>query len=130
MGIPLVAGGEDHRIETHLIPNVLKVALGQRESVDIFGTDYPTPDGTCIRDYIHVNDLASAHAKALDHLAIGGSSVHVNLGTGVGISVKEIISAVEKVTGQTVPLVLGKRRAGDPAQLPGEPAAALGAGGG
>ena len=116
--------GEDHNPETHLIPRVLMALTGEAGPVEIFGTDYPTPDGTCIRDYIHVNDLASAHAKALDHLAIGGSSVHVNLGTGVGISVKEIISAVEKVTGQTVPIVLGKRRAGDPAQLVADPSLA------
>ena len=116
--------GEDHNTETHLIPRVLMALTGEAGPVEIFGTDYPTPDGTCIRDYIHVKDLAAAHAKALDHLANGGNSVRVNLGTGVGISVKEIISAVEKVTGQTVPLVLGNRRAGDPAHLVADPSLA------
>ena len=104
--------GEDHNPETHLIPRVLMALTGEAGPVEIFGTDYPTPDGTCIRDYIHVKDLAAAHAKALDHLANGGNSV------------KEIISAVEKVTGQTVPLVLGNRRAGDPAHLVADPSLA------
>ena len=88
--------GEDHRIETHLIPNVLKVALGQKEYVSIFGTDYATPDGTCIRDYIHVCDLARAHVLALEHLRNGGNSTAVNLGTGRGFSVKEIITTAER----------------------------------
>lgn len=113
--------GEDHNPETHLIPRVLMALTGEAGPVEIFGTDYPTPDGSCIRDYIHVNDLADAHAKALDHLSAGGDSLQVNLGTGVGVSVKEIISAVEEVTGQKVPLVLGNRRAGDPAALVADP---------
>ena len=113
--------GEDHNPETHLIPRVLMAVTGEVSHVDVFGTDYPTPDGTCIRDYIHVNDLADAHAKALEHLAAGGSSVRCNLGTGVGVSVKEIISAVEEVTGRTVPVKYGPRREGDPPQLLANP---------
>ena len=117
--------GEDHNPETHLIPRVLMALTGEAGPVEVFGTDYPTPDGTCIRDYIHVNDLAAAHARALDHLSEGGESLRVNLGTGIGISVKEIIAAVERVTGRTVPVVLGPRRPGDPAQLVADPALAL-----
>jgi UDP-glucose 4-epimerase len=116
--------GEDHNPETHLIPRVLMALTGEAGPVEIFGTDYPTPDGTCIRDYIHVVDLADAHAKALDYLATGAASQRVNLGTGVGVSVKEIIAAIEKVTGQTVPVVLGNRRAGDPAELVADPSLA------
>jgi UDP-glucose-4-epimerase GalE len=116
--------GEDHNPETHLIPRVLMALTGEAGPVEIFGTDYPTPDGTCIRDYIHVVDLADAHAKALDYLSTGGASQRVNLGTGVGVSVKEIIAAIEKVTGQTVPVVLGNRRAGDPAALVADPSLA------
>lgn len=113
--------GEDHDPETHLIPRVLMAAKGEISHVDVFGTDYPTPDGTCIRDYIHVEDLATAHALAIDHLADGGDSVRCNLGTGVGVSVKEIIEAVEKVTGRKVPVEYGDRRAGDPPQLLADP---------
>lgn len=113
--------GEDHEPETHLIPRVLMAVTGEISHVDVFGTDYPTPDGTGVRDYIHVNDLASAHAKAIDHLASGGDSVRCNLGTGVGVSVKEIISAVEEVTGKKVPVQYGPRRAGDPPQLLADP---------
>ncbi len=113
--------GEDHNPETHLIPRVLMAVTGEVSHVDVFGTDYPTPDGTCIRDYIHVNDLAEAHAKALEHLAGGGQSVQCNLGTGVGVSVKEIISAAEEVTGRTVPVKYGPRREGDPPQLLADP---------
>ena len=116
--------GEDHNPETHLIPRVLMALTGEAGPVEVFGTDYPTPDGTCIRDYIHVEDLAAAHAKALAHLAAGGESLKINLGTGIGISVKEIIAAVEKVTGRNVPLVYGARRAGDPAQLIADPSLA------
>lgn len=116
--------GEDHNPETHLIPRVLMALTGETGAIEVFGTDYPTPDGTCIRDYIHVEDLAAAHAKALDHLQSGGASLRVNLGTGVGISVKEIIAAVEKVTGLTVPVIYGPRRAGDPAQLVADPSLA------
>ena len=105
--------GEDHRIETHLIPNVLKVALGQKENVSIFGTDYPTPDGTCIRDYIHILDLAQAHI-----LALGSSqSAKYNLGTGGGTSVREIIAACEKVSGRKIAVSEQPRRPGDPARL-------------
>jgi UDP-glucose 4-epimerase len=105
--------GEDHRIETHLIPNVLKVALGQRESVDILGTDYETPDGTCIRDYIHIRDLASAHILALK----AEKSAFYNLGTGGGTSVQEIIETCRAVTGHPIPAVAKPRRAGDPPRL-------------
>ncbi len=114
--------GEDHEPETHLIPRVLMAVTGEISHVDVFGTDYPTPDGTGVRDYIHVADLASAHAKAIDHLAAGGDSVRCNLGTGVGVSVKEIISAVEEITGKKVPVQYGPRRAGDPPQLLADPA--------
>jgi len=109
--------GEDHNPETHLIPLVLMSLTGERESITIFGTDYPTADGTCIRDYIHVEDLADAHLKAIDYLTKGGDSTQINLGTGVGVSVKEIIDAAEKISGRKVPVVLGERRAGDPAKL-------------
>ncbi|HEX8310982.1 MAG TPA: UDP-glucose 4-epimerase GalE [Chthoniobacteraceae bacterium] len=105
--------GEDHRIETHLIPNVLKVALGQRENVSIFGTDYETPDGTCIRDYIHIIDLAQAHMLALG----AKESAFYNLGTGGGTSVREMIQACEKVTGKKIAVIEQPRRAGDPARL-------------
>lgn len=113
--------GEDHDPETHLIPRVLMALTGEIDQIEIFGTNYDTPDGTCIRDYIHVEDLADAHARALDHLAKGGDSISCNLGTGVGVSVKEIISAVEEVTGKTVPLIYGPRRAGDPDALVADP---------
>ncbi len=116
--------GEDHNPETHLIPRMLMALTGEAGPLEVFGTDYPTPDGTCIRDYIHVEDLASAHARALEHLSAGGCSLKVNLGTGVGVSVKEMIAAVEKVTGKTVPVILGPRRAGDPAQLVADPSRA------
>ena len=105
--------GEDHRIETHLIPNVLKVALGQKEAVDIFGTDYDTPDGTCIRDYIHIRDLASAHLLALHR----DQSECFNLGTGGGTSVREIIDTCRAVTGHPIPTREQPRREGDPPRL-------------
>jgi UDP-glucose 4-epimerase len=105
--------GEDHRIETHLIPNVLKVALGQKEHCEIFGADYPTPDGTCIRDYIHVLDLAQAHLLALGARASG----QYNLGTGGGTSVREVIAACERSTGKAIAVVEKPRRPGDPARL-------------
>src|SRR5579862_8696083 len=105
--------GEDHRIETHLIPNVLKVALGQKENVQIFGTDYETPDGTCIRDYIHIVDLAQAHMLALG----ATSSAFFNLGTGGGTSVREIIASCERASGKKITVVEKPRRAGDPARL-------------
>lgn len=107
------AYGEDHRIETHLIPNVLKVALGQKDHVEIYGTDYPTPDGTCIRDYIHILDLAQAHIKALT----APQSAKYNLGTGGGTSVREIIATCEAITGKKIPVIEKPRRAGDPPRL-------------
>ena len=109
--------GEDHHPESHLIPLILQVPLGKRDHITIFGTDYPTPDGTCIRDYIHVVDLAEAHLLALKYLRGGGDSNFFNLGTGHGFSVKEIIDAAEKVTGLKIKKVFGSRRAGDPARL-------------
>ena len=116
--------GEDHNPETHLIPRVMMAVTGEIDHLEVFGTDYDTPDGTCIRDYIHVEDLADAHARALDHLAAGGESVRCNLGTGVGVSVKQIISAVEEITGKTVPVKYGPRREGDPASLVADPSLA------
>jgi UDP-glucose 4-epimerase len=108
--------GEDHEPETHLIPNVLKVALGRRESVEIYGTDYPTPDGTAIRDYIHIDDLATAHGLALNGARAGEHRIF-NLGTGTGFSVRQVIAAVEEVTGVEIPAVDKPRRPGDPPQL-------------
>lgn len=105
--------GECHDPETHLIPNVLRTALGRRAALDVFGTDFPTPDGTAVRDYIHVSDLAAAHVLALDHLISGGSSGAVNLGTNRGYSVREIIGRAEAVTGRRVPVVERPRREGD-----------------
>ena len=109
--------GERHDPETHLVPLVIQAALGERDSVDIFGTDYPTPDGTAIRDYIHVMDLAEAHVRALEHLMGGGESVALNLGTGKGNSVRDVIAAVERCADRPVPTVETERRAGDPAIL-------------
>jgi UDP-glucose 4-epimerase len=109
--------GESHRIETHLIPLVLKTLTKEKPEIHIFGDDYETPDGTCIRDYIHVCDLATAHRNALELILSGNESKRINLGTGVGISVKEIISVCEKVTGMKVPVIISKRRAGDPPSL-------------
>lgn len=109
--------GEDHHPETHLIPLILQVPLGKRDHITVFGTDYPTPDGTCIRDYIHVVDLAAAHLCALNYLRGGGESNFFNLGTGHGFSVKEIIDAAEKVTAQKIKTEFGERRPGDPARL-------------
>jgi UDP-glucose-4-epimerase GalE len=108
--------GEDHAPETHLIPLVIQAAMGKRPHIEIFGTDYPTLDGTCIRDYIHVDDLASAHLLALEKLH-PGQQMHYNLGIGRGYSVREVIAAVEKVTGKNVPVKEGPRRAGDPPEL-------------
>lgn len=105
--------GEDHDPESHLIPIVIQAALGKRPAVEIFGTDYPTPDGTCVRDYIHVDDLAEAHLLALEKLQ-PGRVMAVNLGTGHGASVREVIRAVEDVTGRKVPVREGPRREGDP----------------
>lgn len=109
--------GEDHRPETHLIPIVLQVALGLRPAIQLFGTDYPTPDGTCVRDYIHVSDLADAHVLALAALAAGGESRIYNLGNGLGYSNRQVIETVASVTGKEVPVEPGPRRPGDPAVL-------------
>lgn len=109
--------GEDHDPETHLIPLVLFAAQGKRPSVSIFGDDYPTPDGTAIRDYIHVEDLSEAHMLALEHLRKEGGSEFINLGNGNGHSVKEVIDAARKVTGRSIETVVGPRRAGDPSRL-------------
>jgi len=111
--VPALGLGEDHEPETHIIPNVLKVALGQKDAVEVFGTDYPTPDGTCIRDYVHLEDLCSAHLLALDKGAVGA----FNLGTGQGASVMEIVEACRRVTGHPIPVKLSPRRPGDPPAL-------------
>ncbi|MBD1843152.1 UDP-glucose 4-epimerase GalE [Cyanobacteria bacterium FACHB-63] len=111
--------GEDHQPETHLIPLVLMAALGQRDSISIYGTDYPTPDGTCIRDYIHVTDLAEAHVLGLDYLLKGGDSQLFNLGNGNGFSVREVIEAARKVTGRSISAIECDRRPGDPPALVG-----------
>ena len=108
--------GEDHSPESHLIPLILEVAQGRRAAIKVFGTDYPTPDGTCVRDYIHVLDLASAHVLALKAVA-GGSRLAFNLGNGKGYSVREVIEAARRVTGHAIPVVEEPRRAGDPAVL-------------
>ena len=109
--------GEDHNPETHLIPIILQVPLGRREKLSVFGDDYDTPDGTCIRDYIHVTDLAQAHILAMDYLMRGGESDIFNLGNGVGFTVKEVIDTARTVTGHPIPAKVTPRRAGDPAQL-------------
>ena len=111
--VPDLNLGEDHAPETHIIPNVLKVALGQKEYVEVYGIDYPTPDGTCVRDYVHIEDLCSAHILALEKEALGA----FNLGTGNGISVKEIVETCRKVTGHPIPVKLCPRRPGDPPAL-------------
>ena len=105
--------GEDHDPETHIIPNVLKVALGKKDAVEVYGDDYPTPDGTCIRDYIHLEDLASAHILALEKDALGA----YNLGTGQGVSVKEVVETCRRVTGHPIPVKMCPRRPGDPPAL-------------
>jgi len=109
--------GEDHHPETHLIPVVLETALGKREYITVFGEDYPTKDGTCIRDYIHVEDLIDAHILALNYLQNGGESSVFNLGSSQGFSVKEIIDMARKVTGKEIPAKIGERRPGDPSVL-------------
>ncbi|HCB92402.1 MAG TPA: UDP-glucose 4-epimerase GalE, partial [Selenomonas sp.] len=109
--------GEDHNPETHLIPLILQVPLGKRACITVYGDDYDTPDGTCLRDYIHVIDLADAHVLALDYLRKGGDSNIFNLGNGRGFSVKEMIEAAKKATGRDIKVVMGNRRMGDPAQL-------------
>ena len=113
--------GELHDPETHLIPSALLAVKGKRAELELFGTDYPTPDGTCIRDYIHVNDLAEAHVLALKYLADGGDSIALNLGTGHGYSVKEVLDKVEEVTGREVSKRVAPRRAGDPPALVADP---------
>ncbi|MBS1707630.1 MAG: UDP-glucose 4-epimerase GalE [Armatimonadetes bacterium] len=109
--------GEDHDPETHLIPRILLAVAGKAPQITVFGTDYPTPDGTCLRDFVHVADLAAAHVRAVDHLLDGGDSRTYNLGSGEGASVRQILQAVEEVTGRPVPVVYGDRRPGDPARL-------------
>ena len=109
--------GEDHSPETHLIPLILQVPLGKRDHITVFGEDYPTPDGTCLRDYIQVLDLADAHVLAIDYLRRGGESNIFNLGNGQGFSVKEMIEAAKEATGLDIKVEIGERRAGDPAQL-------------
>jgi UDP-arabinose 4-epimerase len=116
--------GEQHDPETHLIPLVIGAALGTQPPIQVFGTDYPTPDGTAIRDYIHVHDLANAHIQALEYLLRGGKPTAFNLGTGTGHSVLEVIKMVEKVSNKKVPFVLTNRREGDPAILVANPSAA------
>jgi len=109
--------GEDHRPEIHLIPILLEVALGRREAVRVFGTDYDTPDGTCVRDYVHVDDLASAHLLALEYLPDTGRADAFNVGTGRGTTVRQVLEAARRVTGHAIPAVEAPRRAGDPAAL-------------
>jgi UDP-glucose 4-epimerase len=112
--------GESHEPETHLIPLIFQATQGKRAALDIFGDDYPTPDGTCIRDYIHVTDLAEAHVAGLEYLAKGESSA-MNLGTGEGYSVKDVVAAVERITGRKVPIHIADRRPGDPPELVADP---------
>ena len=109
--------GEAHTPETHLIPIILQVPNGQRDKVSIFGGDYSTRDGTCVRDYIHVTDLAQAHILALDYLLAGGENNVFNLGNGVGFTNKEVVEVARSVTGHPIPAEIAPRRAGDPAQL-------------
>jgi UDP-glucose 4-epimerase len=116
--------GEDHRPESHLIPNVLAAALGRQQAIRVFGNNYPTPDGTPIRDYIHVVDLAEAHIRALAHLRSGGHSDYLNLGTGRGYSVMEVINCAREVTGRDIPLEINPPRAGDPVRLIADPSKA------
>lgn len=116
--------GETHDPETHLIPNVLRAALGRIPALHLYGTDYPTPDGTAIRDYIHVSDLATAHVAALRYLADGGASGAFNLGSGTGFSIRQVIAEAERVTQRAVPIVECPRREGDPPALWGDPSKA------
>jgi UDP-arabinose 4-epimerase len=117
--------GEAHDPETHLVPLALFVAKGKLSSLTVFGTDYPTPDGTCVRDYVHVSDLADAHVLALDYLKRGGGTCGLNLGTGKGYSVAEVIKATTDVTGRPINVTLGPRRIGDPPYLVADPARAM-----
>jgi UDP-glucose 4-epimerase len=116
--------GEDHRPESHLIPNVLAAALGQLQAIRVFGNNYPTPDGTPIRDYIHVIDLADAHIRALEHLRSGGQSDFLNLGTGSGYSVLQVIECAREITGRDIPVRIESPRAGDPIRLIADPSKA------
>ena len=116
--------GEDWTHSQNLVPLVMKAMLGKRPPVDVFGTDYPTPDGTCIRDYIHVEDLADAHGRSLDYLGNGGANTTLDLGTGVGMSVLDVIRVTERISGRAVPHVLASRRPGDPAVSYADPAKA------
>jgi UDP-glucose 4-epimerase len=116
--------GEDHEPETHLIPLIFQAIQGKRAALEIFGDDYPTRDGTCIRDYIHVSDLAEAHVLGLEYLS-HANSIAMNLGTGNGHSVHEVVSTVEAVTGRKVPTHIGSRRSGDPAELVADPSLAV-----
>ena len=116
--------GEAHDPETHLVPLVLDAAAGRRASVTVFGNDYDTPDGTAVRDYIHIEDLGEAHLLALRHLRGGGASQFLNLGNGLGYSVLEVIETAKRVTGRDVPFVMGERREGDPPRLVGDAAKA------
>ncbi|MCR5346986.1 MAG: UDP-glucose 4-epimerase GalE [Fretibacterium sp.] len=109
--------GEDHRCETHLVPLILQVPLGRRDHVTVYGNDYPTKDGTCIRDYVHIEDLAEAHLLALKYLREGGESQIFNLGSGDGYSVMEMVEAAREATEHDIPIEMGERRAGDPARL-------------
>ena len=116
--------GEWHDPETHLLPLVIETALGRRAAIDVFGADYDTPDGTAVRDYVHVVDLAAAHLAALRHLLGGGATAAANLGTGQGASVENVVAAVEAVSGRPITRRLGPRRAGDPPRLVAAPGAA------
>ena len=122
---PDVEIGEAHEPETHLVPLALIAARGEGSSLTVFGTDYPTADGTCVRDYVHVSDLADAHVLALKYLDAGGSTISLNLGTGKGWSVTEVIKAAEDVTGQPISFSIGQRRLGDPPILVADPTSAM-----
>ena len=122
---PELGVGEDHRPEGHLIPSVLLSILGRRPPVEIYGTDYPTEDGTAIRDFVHVMDVADAHTAALEHLASGGESLILNVGLGRGFSVRQVIEASERVTGRTASVTVAGRRPGDPAVLVANPEALI-----
>jgi UDP-glucose-4-epimerase GalE len=113
--------GEDWSATENLVPVVMKVLFGAQRELEVFGDDYPTPDGTCVRDYVHVSDLADAHVKALDYLTSGGSSLVCNVGTGQGTSVKQLIAVTESVTGRALPHRIAPRRAGDPAAVYADP---------
>jgi UDP-glucose 4-epimerase len=122
---PAAEIGEDHDPETHLIPLVLDVASGRRPDVTVFGADYPTPDGTAVRDYVHVDDLARAHVLALQHLLDKGNTIAVNLGTGYGASVQQVVDTARRITGLEIVASDAARRAGDPPVLVADPTKAL-----